>query len=245
MRRSAILELKVISNGARRHRVVCWLPTKWPIFDLQLTDSWGLASSWAIWEKRAGKAFPIGVGTLPQGCSHCQENVCKWPSEISLQHGSQWQTTFNGEVRESSSSVGLRTRWHITATLYAVIPRMRQSGVGKFASDQRGEGCVMVSPNAKRMMAQTLPDLYSVEDNEKPRSKNKCKVYTGISRTTLKIGFLVIAFFLFFWFISVGELVIDNPQVAISQWQRYDVTQVARSPSSFQNWRDKRMLECN
>lgn len=142
MRHHAILELKVISNGARRHRVVCWLPTKRPIFDLQLCDSWGQAASWAFWEKSSGKAFPKGVGAFPQGCSHCGENARKWPSEIFPQQGSRWQTTFNGEVRESSSPMGLRTRWHIIAALCAAIPRMRQCGVGKFASDQRGEGWV-------------------------------------------------------------------------------------------------------
>lgn len=71
----------VISNGVRRHRVVCWLRTKWTIFDLQLCSSWGQVASWAYWEEEAGQASPIGVGNLPLVCLHHGENARKWSLE--------------------------------------------------------------------------------------------------------------------------------------------------------------------
>lgn len=79
----AVLDLMVIrpSNGARRHRVVCWLWSKWTIFDLQLCSPWGQAASWAYWEEEAGEACPIVVGNLPLYCPHHRENARKWSSE--------------------------------------------------------------------------------------------------------------------------------------------------------------------
>lgn len=133
----------------RRHRVVCWLRTKWTIFDLQLCSSWGQAASWAHWEEEAGEASPKGVGKSPSGLSSSWGECAQVLLRDSPWRGSQRQTSFNGEVRESSWPTGPRARWHITASLCAAIPRMRHSGVGKFASDQQGEGWgVIASPNA-------------------------------------------------------------------------------------------------
>ncbi|KAJ4923255.1 hypothetical protein JOQ06_026360 [Pogonophryne albipinna] len=77
----AVSELTAISNGARRHRVVCWLPTKWTNFDVQLCRSWGQAAPRAYRDEEAGVASPIGVGNLPLVCLHHGENARKWSSE--------------------------------------------------------------------------------------------------------------------------------------------------------------------
>lgn len=81
IRHPAVSELTAISNGARRHRVVCWLPTKWTNFDVQLCRSWGQAAPRAYRDEEAGVASPIGVGNLPLVCLHHRENARKWSSE--------------------------------------------------------------------------------------------------------------------------------------------------------------------
>lgn len=137
IRHHAVLELMVISNGARRHWVVCWLLTRPLICNCVVLGARLLHET--IERKRQPK-LTIDVGSLPLVCPHHRENARKWSFWDSPWCGSQWQVSFNGEVRESSWPMGPRARWHITVSLCAAIPRMRHSGVGKFASDQQGEG---------------------------------------------------------------------------------------------------------
>lgn len=131
----------VISNGSRRHRVVGWLTTKWTIFDLQLCGSGGQRLMNPL-RGRGRRSFPNRCRQSPSALSSSRGECTQVVLRDAAWRGSQWQTSFNGEVRESSWPTGPRARWHITASLCAAIPRMRHSGVGKFASDQQGEGWV-------------------------------------------------------------------------------------------------------
>lgn len=136
----------------RRHRVVCWLLPKGAMFDLCVQ-----ASSWAFWEEEAGKSSPKVSANLPLLCPHRGQNAHKWSSETLPRRGSQWQTGFNREVRQSSAPMELGARWHITAPLCAAISRMRHRGVGKFASDHQEGGLLVIWPNAGASVATPPP----------------------------------------------------------------------------------------
>lgn len=102
-----------------------------------------------IERKRQAKLPPNRCRPSPSGLSSSRGECTQVALGDSPRRGSQWQTSFNGEVRESSWPMGPRARWHITAALCAAIPRMRHSGVGKVCLwSERGGLGVIASPNA-------------------------------------------------------------------------------------------------
>lgn len=90
--------------------------------------------------KRQAKLPQKVSANLPLVCPHHGENEHKWSSEtlpdVALD-GKRVLKQRSGRVPDQRDR---GARWHITASLCAAIPRMRHSGVGKFASDQQGEG---------------------------------------------------------------------------------------------------------
>lgn len=122
----------------RRHRVVCWPRPRRTMFDVQLCAS-GARRLHEPSERKSRQSLPKGVGQSPSALSsswsECTQVVLRDPPR----RGSQWQTSFNREVTQSSTPMDPGARWHITASLSAAISRMRHRGVGKFASDHQGD----------------------------------------------------------------------------------------------------------
>lgn len=121
--------------------MVSWLRTKRTIFDVQLCRCQGQAASCACCEEGARRSFPQKVSAnLPLVCPRRGENAHKWSSETLPDVALDGKRVLTEGSERVPHQRGQRARWYITASLCAAIPRMRHSGVGKFASDQRGEG---------------------------------------------------------------------------------------------------------
>lgn len=136
MRHPAILVLRLLvtGQGGTEWSVGCQPNGQSLIYNRTI-----LGAKWrhGLLQKSGRKLSPIGVSGLPQGWHH------RWDKarQVALRDFPPMQN-FYREVRESSPpTTRPGARWHITAALCAAIPRMRQSGVGKFVSDQRGQGC--------------------------------------------------------------------------------------------------------
>lgn len=127
--------------------MVCWLLPKRAMFDLQLCFS-GPGVFMSLPRGRGRQSLPKGVGkslpALSSWWSECTQVVLGDPPR----RGSQWQTSFNREVTQSSAPMEPGARWHITASPCAAISRMRHRGVCKFASEHREGGLLLISPNA-------------------------------------------------------------------------------------------------
>lgn len=120
--------------------MVCWLLPKQTMFDLQLCASRGPGVFMSLLRGRGRQSLPKGVGKSPSALSSSWSECTQVALRDPPRRGSQWQTSFNREVTQSSAPTEPGARWHITASLRAAIPRMRHRGVGKFSSDHRGGG---------------------------------------------------------------------------------------------------------
>lgn len=133
-----------VGSGPNGQSLMCSYVVLWPGVSMSLLRGGGKINV----SNRCLRS-PSGLSSSRGG------NARKWSSETLPAVALDGKRVLVGRSGRVPGQRGQRARWHITASPCAAIPRMRHCGVGKFASDQEGEGWARSGPpNAERTVAQ-------------------------------------------------------------------------------------------